>query len=496
MLSKAFCNPRNKKCTTYSQAFRNNQDLYEPIFEVIHLKNRVNIIKYTYLSLFALICLYLLYFNLFEARVIASNSYNRRLRDSGENIIRGSIEDRKGEVLVKSTKYKSGVKRKYVYPRYFSHIIGYSSKNYGSSGLEAFYNKELMSSSDTIEALRSKINDYYINGNNIRLTLDRSLQIYASEQLRGKRGAIVVLRPDTGEILAMASKPDFDPSSIQNNWDSLINDNKSPLLSRATEGLYPPGSIFKLVVTSAILRGNLQDSEIECTGQVDIGGYIIKDSDGKAHGKISLPDALKYSCNSYFIKQGLLLGNNALLNEASRFRFNKSMQTDMRVTASVFPNNTDNKNIAEQSIGQGRVLITPLHAAMMAAAIANKGVMMQPYAVSCITDNSGKIIKEYNPKQLGQVTDVITAEAIKDLMVDVIKSGTGTKAKVSNVVVAGKTGTAEVGANQKSHAWFIGFAPSDNPRVAIAVIIENGGGGGSTAAPIASRVLKKALNIK
>jgi len=460
------------------------------------LKSRVNLIKKTFLVLFGLICLYLVYFSLFEARVISSNSYNRRLRESSGNIIRGSIEDRKGEVLVKSTKYKSGAKRKYIYPRSFSHIIGYSSKTYGSSGLEAFYNKELMNSSDTMESLRSKLNDYYINGNNIRLTLDRALQVYAAEQLRGKKGSIVVLRPDTGEILAMVSKPDFDPSSIQNNWDSLINDKNSPLLSRASEGLYAPGSIFKLVVTSAILRNNLQNIEIECTGQVDVDGYIIKDSDGKAHGKLTLEEALKHSCNSYFIKQGLKLGNNALLNEASKFRFNKGIQIDMNMATSVFPNKSSSKNVAEQSIGQGEVLMTPLHAAMMAAAIANKGIMMQPYAVSSITNSNGSIIKEYKPKQLVQATDANTAAAITELMVGVVKEGTGTKAKVSKVTVAGKTGTAEVGTDLRSHAWFVGFAPADKPRVAIAVLVENGGSGGSTAAPIASRVLKKALTIK
>lgn len=462
---------------------------------MILLKNRVDLIKRTFLILFGLICLYLVYFSLFEARVISSNSYNRRLRESSGNIIRGSIEDRKGEVLVKSTKYKSGTKRKYVYPRSFSHIIGYSSKTYGSSGLEAFYNKELMSSSDTMESLRSKLNDYYISGNNIRLTLDRALQVYASEQLRGKKGSIVVLRPDTGEVLAMVSKPDFDPSTIQNNWDSLISDKKSPLLSRASEGLYAPGSIFKLVVTSAILKNKLQDIEIECTGQVDVDGYVIKDSEGKAHGKLTLEEALKHSCNSYFIKQGLKLGNSALLNEAAKFRFNKGIQIDMNVSTSVFPNKTGSKNVAEQSIGQGEVLMTPLHAAMMAAAIANKGVMMQPYAVSSITNSKGSIIKEYKPKQLGQATDAATAAAINDLMVEVVKEGTGTKAKVSKVTVAGKTGTAEVGTDLRSHAWFVGFAPADKPRVAIAVLIENGGSGGSTAAPIASRVLKKALSI-
>jgi peptidoglycan glycosyltransferase len=276
----------------------------------------------------------------------------------------------------------------------------------------------------------------------------------------------------------------------------LINDKKSPLLSRASEGLYPPGSIFKLVVTSAILRNKLQDTEIECTGQVDVDGYMIKDYDGKAHGKITLNEALKHSCNSYFIRQGLSLGNSALHSEAERFKFNKGMQTDLSVSISIFPNNSADKNVAEQSIGQGEVLMTPLHAAMMAAAIANKGLIMQPYAVGSITNSQGKTIKEYKPKQIGQVTDAITAEAIKELMVEVVKSGTGTKAKVSKVVVAGKTGTAEVGADQKSHAWFVGFAPSDEPRVAIAVLLENGGGGGSAAAPIAARILKKALAVK
>ncbi len=460
------------------------------------MKNRVNIIKYVYLSLFALICLYLIYFNLFESRVISSNSYNRRLRESSENIIRGSIQDKNGEVLVKSTKYKTSVKRKYVYPRSFSHVIGYSSKNLGSSGLEAFYNKELMSSSDTIEALRSQINDYYIQGNTINLTLDRSLQVYASEQLGSKRGAIIVLRPDTGEILAMVSKPNFDPSNIQNDWESLIKDKKSPLLNRAVEGLYAPGSIFKLVVTSSILKNNLQDREIECTGEVNIGGYVIKDNDNKAHGKIKLEDALKHSCNSYFIRQGLQLGYSNINNEAAKFRLNKSIPTDLKISESVFPNKTDDSNVAQQSIGQGEVLMTPVHAALMAAAVANKGIMMQPYVVSSITNSEEKTIKDFKPKQMGQVMDEKTAQKMKDLMVEVVKSGTGTKAKISKVLVAGKTGTAEVGGDQRSHAWFVGFAPADQPRVAIAVMIENGGGGGSTAAPIASRVLKKALSIK
>lgn len=466
------------------------------VSEVIQLKNRTKIIKYAYLSLFSLICLYLLYFNLFESRLIYSNSYNRRLRESSGNVIRGSILDKNGEILAKSTKYKAGVKRTYAYPRYFSHVIGYSSEKYGSSGLEALYNKELMSASDTMEDLRSKINDYYIKGSNIVLTMDRSLQVYASDLLRGKKGAIVVLRPGTGEILAMASKPDFDPSGIQNNWENLINDKNSPLLNRASEGLYPPGSIFKLVIASSILANNLQDNEIECTGEVNVDGYTIKDSEGKSHGSITLGDALKHSCNSYFIRQGLKLGNTNLYNEAAKFRLNKKVQTDIRVSESVFPSGKDSRSIAQQSIGQGEVLMTPLHAAMIAAAIANDGIMMRPYVVSSIKDGENKIIKEFKPKQIARIMNQNTADIITGMMIETVESGTGTRAKVSKVDVAGKTGTAEVGGNQKSHAWFVGFAPADSPQVAIAVLIENGGGGGSAAAPIASKILKKALSLK
>lgn len=460
------------------------------------MKNRINFIKYAYITLFTLICLYLVYFIVFESRAIASNSYNRRLRDSGSNVIRGSILDRNGEVLVKSTKYKSGIRRKYSYGRYFSHIIGYSSKNLGSSGLEAFYNKELMSSSDAIETLKSKINDYYINGNSIKLTLDRTLQAYAADQLGGKMGAVVAMRPDTGEILAMVSKPDFNPSNIQSDWENLIDDKSSPLLNRATEGLYPPGSIFKLFVASSILKNGLGDKEIECTGEVNVDGYVIKDYGGEAHGNIGLHDAIMYSCNSYFIKQGLSFNGNDLYNEALKFRFNRGIPSDLKISQSVFPNKNDGKSVAEQSIGQGEVLMTPLHAALMVSTIANKGIMMQPYAVQSIEDSTGKTVKEFKPKQIAQVMDEKTASKLKDMMVDVVKSGTGVKAKTSKTVIAGKTGTAEVGEKEKAHAWFVGFAPADNPKVAIAVLVEHGGSGGSTAAPIASRVIRKALTIK
>lgn len=461
---------------------------------------RLKIMKYAYLVVFLMVCGYLVYFNLFESRSVAANSYNRRLRNTQSNIIRGSIMDRNGDVLAKSYKVNSRkaqkpIQREYVYGRTFSHIIGYSSEGYGSSGLEAFFNKELMTSDNTIENLKSKANGYYINGNNIRLTLDKTLQQYASTQLKGKKGSIVVLNPRTGEVLAMVSKPDFDPSDINDaGWEKLVADEDSPLLNRATDGLYPPGSIFKVVVAASILENNLQDTIVDCVGKTNIEGYEIKDNDGTKHGEIGFGDAFSKSCNSFFINLGLKLGINNLYNETTKFKFNKTIPSDIKITQSAFPIKNDQKSVAQQSIGQGDVLITPMHAALIAATVANKGVMMEPYCVDSIIGADSKVLKIFKPKQIGTVIAPGVAEQLTAMMADVVKSGTGTQAKSSKYKVAGKTGTAQI-ANGKAHAWFIGFAPADDPQIAIAVLVENGGSGGSTAAPIAGRIIKKALSL-
>ncbi len=461
------------------------------------MMKRLKFIKYAYLLLFGLVCLYMLYFSFFQARNVAANSYNRRLRDTDSNVVRGSILDRSGNILAKSTRSKSNVvTRKYSYGRYFSHIIGYSSPKVGSSGIEALYNKELMSAKDAIEALKSKVNGYFVTGNSVALTLDKDLQIYAADQMGGRRGAIVVIKPDTGEILAMVSKPDFSPSDIKNTdyWGELIKDTRSPLLNRASEGLYAPGSIFKLVLASSLLKQNRLEQTIECEGKVIIDGYEIRDSGNQKHGETTLAEGLRHSCNSYFIRQGLALGMDSISDESLRFRFNRPWPSDMRISESVFPREYDAKSTAQQSIGQGDVLITPFHAALIAASIANKGIMMQPYTVSSIMDSSGKKLKEFKPNSLGQIMDARTAGKLGEIMVEVVQSGTGTRAKIRNTAVAGKTGTAETGEG-KSHAWFVGFAPAEKPKVAIAVLVEHGGSGSSIAAPVAGRVLKKALSV-
>jgi len=457
-----------------------------------NLPKRLNYIKWFFIITFFGIGLYLLIFNFFQAKYIYSNSYNKRLRIENTNIIRGDILDRNGIVLA-TTKVKNGnTSRVYQFGKHFSHVLGYYSHELGSTGIEALYDKEL-SSSHIVNIIKGKINNEPVKGNTVKLTLDKTIQVYASELFGNKKGALVALNPKTGEILALVSKPDYNPSKINSNWPSLIEDANSPLLNRAIDGLYPPGSIFKIITTSAALHGNYKDMEIDCTGSININGYEIKDSNTKGHGTINLNEAFTLSCNSYFVKLGLKLGNESIYNEAVKFKFNRKISSHVISKNSVYNKKSDEKSLAQQSIGQGDMLITPIHAASIAAIIANDGVLMPPHTISEIIDMNGNSIKNMKSIKGERIIDPDKAREIKDMMINVVKSGTGKKAKLSGIVVAGKTGTAE-NPHGAPHSWFIGFAPSEDPQIAIAVIIENGGSGGNNAAPIASKVIKKALS--
>lgn len=454
---------------------------------------RQNLVKCFFIIFFIGIVGYLLFFNFFQSKYIYSNSYNKRLRKENSDIIRGDIQDRSGVVLASSKIHKNTMQRNYAYGRSFSHIIGYSAKALGSTGIEALYNQEL-ASANAIETLKGKAKGEKIKGNTVKLTLDKTLQVYSSDLLKGKKGAIAALNPKTGEILALVSKPDYNPSNVTENWNDLIEDKNSPLLNRALDGLYPPGSIFKVITTSSALNNNYKDFEIDCSGKINIEGYEIKDSNDKAHGQIDLNRAFTLSCNSYFVSLGLELGNNNLYNEAIKFKFNKGIQGDIKSKTSSFTKKNDNKALTQQSIGQGDVLITPIHAAAIAAIIANDGVLAPPYMVSEITDMTGKPIKSFKPKAGEKIISKENAEIIKSMMIDVVETGTGRNARISGSKAAGKTGTAE-NPQGKAHSWFIGFAPAEDPQIAIAVIVENGGSGGSNAAPIAGKVMKKALSV-
>ncbi|MBU5294674.1 penicillin-binding protein A [Anaerosalibacter bizertensis] len=447
--------------------------------------------------LFTSLIVYLSYFQIFTAPKIKNNSFNKRLWIDEENILRGMILDRNGKTLAYSEKTEDSTIRHYNYGSLYSHIIGYSYRDYGKSGLELTYNNELLNlkESTTLKEI-SKIIKPDGEGNNIKLTLDHELQEIARNSLKGKKGSIVAMNPQNGEIYAMVSQPDFDPNTMKQNWQSIVENPDSPFLNRATSGLYAPGSIFKVVTAVAGLENPNVSKSYDCKGSFTVEGYTLEDYGGKAHGKLGLEEALVKSCNSYFAQLGLQVGRQELGGVSERFMMNKDIPFDLPVKASKFAHGEELKktDIAASSIGQGKTLVTPLNMAMVASAIGNEGNMVKPILVKEILSPKGHLIKLNDTETISQVTDPLISNQVKNMMVEVVKRGTGTNASIGDIRVAGKTGTAE-NPTGKSHAWFIGFAPADEPKIAISVILESDGTtGGKTAAPIARQIMIEGLN--
>ncbi|WP_312907672.1 peptidoglycan D,D-transpeptidase FtsI family protein [Tissierella praeacuta] len=447
--------------------------------------------------MFISLIIYISYFQIFEAEAIKNNSYNKRLWINEESILRGSIYDRNGKTLAYSEKIDDTYKRYYIYGRLYSHIIGYSYREYGKSGLELQYNNTLLNINENAAINEIKnIVAPTTEGNSIKLTIDHELQAKARTLLKGKKGSIVAMNPSTGEIYAMVSLPDFDVANLKADWKAITESPDSPLINRATQGLYPPGSTFKLITTIAVLNTANLEEYYNCTGSTNINGYVFKDYQGKAHGNIDLRQALIKSCNTYFTTKSIEIGKDRIGNTAERFMINNNIPFDLPIKSSQFPfkENLDKTDIAAAAIGQGKVLVTPLNMVLIVSGIANEGQIVKPILVKEIISKNNKILKKNTTEVLSQGTDSITANKLKDMMVDVVKSGTGKNARIKNIKVAGKTGTAE-NSSGKSHAWFVGFAPADEPKIAIAVILEEEGStGGKSAAPIARDIMIHAIN--
>lgn len=453
---------------------------------------RIIIVLVLFCMAFTTLIVYLSAFQIFKAEEIKSNLHNKRLWLNEENVLRGRIVDRNDLVLVESLKEDKDNKRNYKYGRMYSHLIGYSYKEYGKAGLELYFNNELLDikNSSIFKGIKDLVLPKSV-GNNLKLTIDHGLQEKSHELLGGKKGAIVVINPKTGEIYSMVSMPDFNVTKLNEDWKNLIEDKNSPLINRATQGLYPPGSIFKIITSSAALSDLNLPLDYVCKGSVNIDGYTINDYGKKAHGKIGLEEAFAKSCNTYFAEKSLIIGKNSIGQYAERFMINKDINFDIAYKNSKFIYKTSlgDTDIASSSIGQGKVLVTPLNMALVASAIANEGRMMRPILVKEVINSKGQILKEYNSELLSQSVNHIIANKIKEMMVDSVRDGSASRAKIKNTSVAGKTGTAQ-NSTGRDHGWFIGFAPSDDPKLALVVIIEEAGDtGGQVAAPIGRELL-------
>lgn len=425
---------------------------------------------------------------------ISGNAYNSRLRYVDETIKRGDILDREGEVLATSTLQSDGTyQRKYPRARMAAHITGYSSV--GKTGVEAAKNFELMRlHQELLQRVSGVVKGTELQGNTVSLTVDMDIQSAAGDLLGSAKGAIVVMEPSTGRVLALQAYPDFDPNTVEAQWENLKDHPDSPLVNRATQGLYPPGSTFKTVTALAAMEHlpNWQSFTVDCSGERNFEDKVIHCYHNTAHGTVDMKGALAASCNCYFA---------ALAEEIGAADLAKTMQQVGMTAQSHFELETSPNSIylekgateselVETAIGQGRTGVTPLYMAMLASAIANDGKMMQPYIVDHILYPDGTEAKHTVPEALLDICTPQEAATLREMMTEVVTSGTGTAAAVSGVTVAGKTGTAE-NATGNDHSWFIGFAPAEDPQVAVAVLIEDANYGRAT--PIAGKMLRVAL---
>lgn len=439
--------------------------------------------------LFLALISYLLWFNMFRADDVYTNSYNKRQWESEQQVKRGNIYSQEWTLLAETEVDGDARIRKYPRGNLYSHIIGYCSQVYGKTQLEMSYDAELLGKGN----LSITLNDIKL-GNNLHLTIIDELQEYAYNQLDGRNGSIVAVEPTTGQILAMVSLPDFNPSKIEQNWSEMMADENSPFLARATQGLYPPGSTYKIVTAAGVYDNGMTTEVFEDEGVFKKGDVTVYNYNKEAHGSIDVKTAFEVSSNYAFCTLGYEMGAENVKYEAEKFGINKSFDFDIPTSQSQiqYKKMTDLDG-ALVSIGQGGLVMTPLHVAMMASAVANNGKMMNPYLVEMVTTDNGTVIGQTRPTVYLDAIGPTCAAYVGDMMIDSVNNGTGKAAQVSGITVAGKTGTAETESGA-DHAWFVGYAPAENPTICVAVIIENdGNSGGKTAAPIAGNIIRKFL---
>lgn len=470
-------------------------------------KARKNIIKVliVFSCAFLLLIIYLSYFEIKYGESLVDDPYNRRNKDREYEVLRGTMYDRSMGIVADSVRQDDNTQKRIYkkgYEQPYAPVTGYYSTKYGTSGLEKAYTRELLNADmlNPFKLVRDIITRADRKGNGIVLTIDSELQKAAYDALGNNRGAAVAMNPKTGEILCMVSKPTFNPSTIDQDWENLVKrDEDGVLLNRAIQpGLYPPGSTFKLIVAGTALE-NIKDIESKTyndKGYIKIGDYTLNNNKSVPHGSINMHDAFVVSSNVVFGQIGMELGAERLKKGAESFFFNRSIPFDLQVAQSSFPSIDESRkdSIAQSAIGQHEVTATPLNMLLAASAIANDGTIMKPYLVKNIVDPYGWNVKTVKPSELSKPVSSETAEKIKSMMIDVVKKGTGKNARIEGIDVAGKTGTADVSENLEPHSWFVGFAPAEDPKIAIAVIVENTEVGGGKAAAVSKNILNAYLN--
>ena len=459
-----------------------------------------------------------MFLSLFISGTLLQAVNTEALADDSRNVrnIYESYKTQRGPILVDGKPIAESVAADDAY-RYlrvydneiYSAVTGFFSVFRGATGIESAANSYLsgQSSSQFFEQVNAVLSGNPVTGAAVELTLDPALQQAAWDALGNYRGALIAIDPVTGNILAMVSKPGYDANvlaghgnkKVRKTYQELGADSASPLINKTISGdLYHPGSVFKLVVAAAALESGQYTASSRFANPVSVQlpnstSEVFNHSRNTcgAGSEVTLIYALRYSCNVPFVELGLELGQDRLRAQAELFGFGKEIRVPMLATPSIFPEAMDDAQLALSSFGQFDVRVSPLQMALVSSAIANGGLIMQPNLIESVISPNLSVIQSVTPEVLAQPITSATADVLKKMMVQSVTQGVASNASVSGVKVAGKTGTAENGDGERVTLWFTGFAPANNPRVAIALVIEDGGGrdtgasGNGTAAPVA-----------
>ncbi|MDY5730968.1 MAG: penicillin-binding protein 2 [Eubacteriales bacterium] len=464
------------------------------------LRFRVRIISILLLFLLVVLALYASYSVKIYGTRWFGNGRNVRVLADKDKVLPGKIYDVNGKLL----RYTDGNgERKstgsILEQSALVHVLG-DSQNQVSNGVEKFQARYLYGYDAGFgDLLYSFVRGQKRVGDNITLTIDSALQTKIVEQfqnhanLRGKNGAAVVMNYKTGEVLALVSVPVFDPHHIP---ESAFTDERNPFFNRATQSVLPPGSTFKMLTMAAALQDNpkLWEEDFICNGAFLADQLTIKDYGGAVHDTISLQRAFEVSCNNVFAQISVNLGTQKMKNYAEQFGFNDNfLFGDIVVENSSFPLAENTFQLATSGIGQSKLLSTPMHMCMVAAGIANDGVMMEPLLLKKVQSNNGTVRFTMEPTVYRSAVPPDVARKLQTAMLGVVSRGTGTRAAISGYKVAGKTGSAESVENGKpvTHAWFTGFITNPNKPYAVCVFVENGGTGGRVAAPLAHTIFQE-----
>jgi peptidoglycan glycosyltransferase len=454
------------------------------------------------------------YMMIVRQSALAAEPQNRRVRDAEFAQDRGAILAAGQTEIATTEPSDDSFKFQRVYPKgeLYAPITGFYSYDHARTALENTYNTQLAGSDDAlfVRRLIDRATGRAPQGASVQTTIVPEVQEAAAEALGDQRGAVVALDPQTGAVLAMVTSPSYDPNDIASHdiqaadeaYDRLAGDKTRPLANRAAREVYPPGSTFKLVTAAAALAdGKTADSKVASPDRLKLPGTntFLGNSSACGGRQVTITQALRVSCNTAFANLGLEVGEEKLREQSALFGFNRRHLPDLGGAASRFPDKVDDAQLALSSIGQFDVAASPLQMAMVAAAIANDGELMDPYLVSMVQAPDLKPLQTTKPKVLSTPLTREHAAELQEMMAVVVDNGTGTNAQISGVEVGGKTGTAQSDPRRKPFAWFTSFAPLDDPKVAVAVVVEDADiprddiAGGRLAAPIAKAVMEAVL---